>query len=175
MVKFSNNEWFFWTNFHWWLTVEMVKKFNSKMNCMVRFNCCMGHQIGFSLLDFCPSRQWYPSRWVWGSSHVLSLLSDGLPPILSFHLSVFSDGEVVQWWDDSWWCSDDGKTLLSWRFNLRVGIHFIVGVDFVVGANFVFPGQYPVGHVRGGCPGGFRAQGHLLTTLDTLLVCNLSW
>ena len=92
MVNFSYGESFF---LHISIDGEMVKNINSTMNCMVRFNCCMGYQLGFSLLDFFPSLQLWSSWKVWGSSPVLSLVSDGLPYILYFHLYVLFDGEVV--------------------------------------------------------------------------------
>ena len=76
----------------WW-NGEMVKKINNKMNCMVIFNCCMDYQLCLSLLDLLPECQWWPYWQVWGSLPVLSLVSAGLPHILSCHLSVFSDGE----------------------------------------------------------------------------------
>ena len=30
----------------------MVKKLNNTINCVVRYNCCMGYQLCFSLLFF---------------------------------------------------------------------------------------------------------------------------
>ena len=82
-------------NFHRWRNGKMVKKINNTMNCMVGFNFCMAYRLCFSLLDFLPARQWWPSCQVWGSSHVLSLVSSDIHPIMSCHLSVFSNGGVV--------------------------------------------------------------------------------
>ena len=86
---------FFGTHFHRWWNGEMANKINNTLNFMARFNCCMVYQLCFSLLDFRPERQWWPSWRVWGSSPILSLVSAGLPHIMSCHLSIFPDGEVV--------------------------------------------------------------------------------
>ena len=109
MVKLSNGEYFFRTHFHQWRNGEMVKKINNTMNCMVRFNCCMGYQLCFSLLGFLQARQWWPYWQLWGSSTMLSMVSAGIPSILSCHLSVFSDGwsgVMVRWFmmvQRLWW------------------------------------------------------------------------
>ena len=74
---------------------KIVKKTNSKMDCVVRFNHSLGYQLGFILLYFRPACHWYSSWWLWGSSPVLSLVYSGLPNIMSFCLSIFYDGEVM--------------------------------------------------------------------------------
>ena len=115
----------------------MVKKINSKINCMVRFNCCMGYHPGFSLLYFLPARQLWPPWRIWGISTVLYMMSSVPPHILPCHLSVFSNRKVMEYWDDSWWCSYYGETISLQRFYLGVGVNFIVGVDFSPVKTFV--------------------------------------
>ena len=74
MMKFSNSELFFGNTLSSMvirLNGEMVKKINSTMNYMVRFNCSLGYHIGFSLLDFPVPHQWYPFWQLFGISPVL--------------------------------------------------------------------------------------------------------
>ena len=98
MVKSFNGESFSWGNIpsmmKWWKG-EMVKKINSATNCLLIFNYFLGYQLCFRFLYFNPSFQWWPSWRLWVSSPVLSMVSNGLPPIISYRLSVLSDGEVV--------------------------------------------------------------------------------
>ena len=114
----------------------MVQKFINTMNYTIIFKCCIGYQIYFSLIGFWPARQWWPSWRVWGSSLMLSLVSVGIPPFLPYHLSVLSDGILLQRRYDSWWCSDDGVTISLCWINFGVGVNFIVGVNFVPRDNF---------------------------------------
>ena len=78
-----------------WCSENMVKwriKVNSKINCMVRFNCHLGCQISSSILSIHPSCHWW---WYWqllGGSTVLSLASYYLHSILSCNIFFLSDG-----------------------------------------------------------------------------------
>ena len=127
MVKLSNGESFFGTHFHRWRNGEMANKINSTMSCMVRFNCCVDYQIGFILLDFCPSYQLWPSWRVWGISTVLYM---GVCWSTSYYVlspsTVFSDGEVVGVMGDMIpdGCSDWWLRLFNFHgglwFNLRL-------------------------------------------------------
>ena len=74
---------------------KMVNKTNIAMNCMVIFNYITGYQLGLSLLDFHPERQLSPYWRVWGSSPVLSMVSDGLSPIMFCHLSILSHEKLL--------------------------------------------------------------------------------
>ena len=100
MVKWSNHEkiWeggFIYGDMLKWCCVNMVKywrKINSKMNCMVIFNCCLGYQLGFSLLIFHPVCQFLWSWRLLGWLPVLSLAFVGLYSIMACILSLFSGG-----------------------------------------------------------------------------------
>ena len=180
---------FFGTHFHLWQNGEMVKKSNNTMNFMVRFNCCMGYQLCFSLLYFWPARQLWPSWRVWGSSHVLYLVSAGLPPILSCHLSVFP---MVKWFNGEiipdgavmmvrLFCCGDSICVLEWILLLEW--FFSPGTIFLGGncgwSEFPLHEGNPGGHVPGDVLGSFLPPGKLLTTLDTILgrklSCEISW
>ena len=86
---------FFGIHFHRWRNGEITKKINSTMNCMVIFNCCMGYQLGFIIINFCPEHQLWPPWQVWGRPPVLYLLSAGLTPIISCNFSILFYDEVV--------------------------------------------------------------------------------
>ena len=98
------------------------------MKCMVRFNFCIGCQLCFSLLDFWPACKWRPSWRVWGISHLLYLVYDGLPHILLCHLSVFPmakwcNGEIIP----------DGAVMMVRLFrrgNLICALKWILSLDW---------------------------------------------
>ena len=174
MVKLYNGESFFLGKyFHRWKNGEMVKKINNKMNSMVRLNYCVGYQLFFSLLDFRTARQWWPSWKVWGISHMLYMVSAGLPPILSCHLSIFlmvkwCNGEMIR--DGAammvrLFCCGNSICALEWIFPREN----CPGQKIVVGENSVLSGKNPGGHVVGDGPRIFRFLGQLLKTLDTQL------
>ena len=102
-----------------WCSTNMVKwrrnKFNGKMNYMVIFNFFLGYQLGISLFYFHPECQWWWYWQLWCISPVLYLYYAGIYSILSCHISVFSNVEVVQWCDDYWWCSNDDAAVLLLR------------------------------------------------------------
>ena len=146
----SNSVSFFGACFNWCQNGEKVKKINSKTNCMVIFNCCMGYHLGFSTIYFLPARQsWSPWR-IWGISTVLYMMSSVPPLILSCHLSVFSNREVMEYWDDSWWWSYYGETISLQRFHLGVGVNFIVGLDSPPVKTFVGAYIFHHGTILGG-------------------------
>ena len=64
----------------WW----SLKKF--KMNCMIRFNCCLGYHLIFIILVFHHKFKLWHSWKLCGISPILSLYSAYIPSILDCQL-----------------------------------------------------------------------------------------
>ena len=104
------------------------------MNCMVRFNCCMGYQIGFSLLGFVQhANDVHPDHC--GATHLCYIWCLLLYLILC--LFTFPFTLMLKWCNGE--MIPDGAAMMVRQFrcgkfvikNLRVVVNFVVGENFV--------------------------------------------
>ena len=142
---------FLGAHFHRWWNCVMVKKINSTINYVIRFNCYLGYQIGFSLLYFHPEWKWQSPWKLWCSS---PMYISGVYWYISY--SVLSHFCFLQWWSGvmvrwflmvQWWWWD--------KFFAAIFPSEICALEW-----FFFPGDILGDISRDSFPGQFVSQGN---------------